>query len=125
MQSWWSKIKTEYTLTEVFKTSSIGLQILSCLKGNMLKKPAIFRLYSEEIVHICFDCFKEILFSKDLSIVSTADWILQENWKFVPADGCVVSVFQKDKSIPQICVNCQNFIINRLFESDTFTIKIE
>ena len=56
-------MKTEYTLTEVFKKSSIGLQILSCLKSNTLKKPAIFRLYSEEIVHICFDCFKGILFS--------------------------------------------------------------
>ena len=123
--SWWSKIKTEYTLTEVFKKSSIALQILSCFKSNTLKKPAIFRLYSDDMVHICFNCFKEILFSKDLSIVSTVDWLLQENWKFVPADGCVTSVLQKDKSISQICVNCQNFIINHLFESDIFTIEIE
>ena len=76
------------------------------------------------LIHFCYACLKKNLFKKQYLIVSSLEFLSnQQNKLLVAEDGCIADVLRGRKKKETVCSGCVIFIIKRSDLSDVIVVN--
>ena len=111
-----TKIKCSDCYVDSWK--NLRKDFTTCEFDYSIKKEKSFRrLYDDyTMIHYCFSCLKETLFSKQYLVIDFMEWIRDKsnNKLLVPKDGYVANVLQNKNTIEKVCNNCLTFLVDRI-----------
>ena len=135
--SLWKQLRTVETHQKLFDLKDPGWKAaMEDLKKMMGKfhNFSLFRAEEKRIVHLCDSCFEKSLYTKKINFIDVLSYYnLMENYKenrvnrlqvlsYAPHIGCIAEVVKRNKQISDICESCQNWVMHRLLESETYNI---